>query len=168
MEEKLESYLGSRYHEIDWRDAKSVLFSGDGDDTLALENLRALKAKYTAASPCFSGPSGSSISGSSSIPTCLSKKTPASKSRVRKLRKRSRIRWTNLCDEVMHWQGECSSIRSLISRQMMMTMMTTTTTEKKMAMTQKKTMAISVIAGIWRTDHTLLCGSHQDHQQRTT
>ena len=92
MEEKLESYLEGRYHEMDWKDAKDALFSRDGDDTLALENLHALKAKHMATSLCLSGPSGSCISGSSSITASSSIRTPVSKARVRTLRKRSGVR----------------------------------------------------------------------------
>jgi hypothetical protein len=38
------SYLGNQYTPDDWKDARAALFSGNGDDTLALSNLRALMA----------------------------------------------------------------------------------------------------------------------------
>ncbi|KAG1843865.1 hypothetical protein C8R48DRAFT_780521 [Suillus tomentosus] len=45
-EEAFESHLGDRYSAEDWKDALAALFSGDGDDTIALANLCALKAIY--------------------------------------------------------------------------------------------------------------------------
>jgi hypothetical protein len=45
-EEAFVSYLGDRYSAEDWKDALAALFSGDGDDGIALANLRALKAIY--------------------------------------------------------------------------------------------------------------------------
>ncbi|KAG1791228.1 uncharacterized protein HD556DRAFT_1445494 [Suillus plorans] len=45
-EEGLISYLGDRYHEDDWREAKLAVFSGDGDDYEAMNNLMALKRRY--------------------------------------------------------------------------------------------------------------------------
>ncbi|KAG2063715.1 hypothetical protein BDR04DRAFT_1163363 [Suillus decipiens] len=38
------SYLGDQYTPDDWKDARAALFSGDGDDALALSNLHALMA----------------------------------------------------------------------------------------------------------------------------
>ncbi|KAG1823064.1 hypothetical protein EV424DRAFT_1346538 [Suillus variegatus] len=46
MEEALSSYLGNRYSADDWKESRDALFSADGDDDLALTNLRAVKAKY--------------------------------------------------------------------------------------------------------------------------
>ena len=46
MEEKLASHLGSCYREEDWADAKKALFSGDDDNSLSLDNLRALRARH--------------------------------------------------------------------------------------------------------------------------
>ncbi|KAG1729540.1 hypothetical protein EDD22DRAFT_853119 [Suillus occidentalis] len=43
-EEAFMSYLGDRYSAEDWKDALAALFSGDGNDSIALANLRALKA----------------------------------------------------------------------------------------------------------------------------
>lgn len=45
-EEGLISYLGDRYREDDWREAKLAVFSGDGDDYEAMNNLMALKRRY--------------------------------------------------------------------------------------------------------------------------
>ncbi|KAG2094639.1 uncharacterized protein F5147DRAFT_657116 [Suillus discolor] len=45
-EEAFVSYLGDRYSAEDWKDALAALFSGDGDDIIALANLHALKAIY--------------------------------------------------------------------------------------------------------------------------
>lgn len=45
-EEAFVSYLGDRYSAEDWKDALATLFSGDGDDMIALANLCALKAVY--------------------------------------------------------------------------------------------------------------------------
>ncbi|KAG1851801.1 hypothetical protein C8R48DRAFT_777751 [Suillus tomentosus] len=45
-EEGLISYLGNRYREDDWREAKLAVFSGDGDDYEAMNNLMALKRRY--------------------------------------------------------------------------------------------------------------------------
>jgi hypothetical protein len=46
MEEALLSYLGDRYRADDWKDARAALFSGDGDDSIALTNLLTLKATH--------------------------------------------------------------------------------------------------------------------------
>ncbi|KAG2747122.1 hypothetical protein P692DRAFT_20739742 [Suillus brevipes Sb2] len=46
MEEALSSYLGNRYSPNDWKESRDALFSGDGDDDLALTNLRAVMAKH--------------------------------------------------------------------------------------------------------------------------
>jgi hypothetical protein len=46
MEEAFSSYLGDRYIADDWKDARDALFSGDGDDSIALANLHALKARH--------------------------------------------------------------------------------------------------------------------------
>ncbi|KAG1765876.1 hypothetical protein EV702DRAFT_1050865 [Suillus placidus] len=44
MEDMFLAYLSNQYSLDDWKDAQAALFSGDGDDTLALSNLRALMA----------------------------------------------------------------------------------------------------------------------------
>ncbi|KAG2120556.1 uncharacterized protein F5147DRAFT_766471 [Suillus discolor] len=46
MEKAFSAYLGSRYIADDWKDARDTLFSGDGDDSIALANLDALKVKH--------------------------------------------------------------------------------------------------------------------------
>ncbi|KAG2742215.1 hypothetical protein P692DRAFT_20879773, partial [Suillus brevipes Sb2] len=46
MEESFSSYLGDRYVADGWKDARDALFSGDGDDSIALANLCALKARH--------------------------------------------------------------------------------------------------------------------------
>lgn len=46
MEEALSSYLGDRYCPDDWKAARDALFSGDGDDSIAMANLLALKATH--------------------------------------------------------------------------------------------------------------------------
>ncbi|KAG1781412.1 hypothetical protein EV702DRAFT_1041938 [Suillus placidus] len=46
MEAAFASYLGNRYDTDDWKEARDALFSGDGDDCLALANLLALKARH--------------------------------------------------------------------------------------------------------------------------
>ena len=55
MEEKLASHLGSRYREEDWADAKKALFSGDDDNSLSLDNLRALRARHISQLSSISG-----------------------------------------------------------------------------------------------------------------
>ncbi|KAG1880177.1 hypothetical protein F4604DRAFT_1922859 [Suillus subluteus] len=45
-EEAFVSYLGDQYSAEDWKDALAVLFSGDGNDTIALANFRTLRAIY--------------------------------------------------------------------------------------------------------------------------
>ncbi|KAG0697354.1 hypothetical protein DFH29DRAFT_878763 [Suillus ampliporus] len=45
-EEGLTSYLGDRYREDDWREAKLAVFSGDSDDDEAIHNLISLKRRY--------------------------------------------------------------------------------------------------------------------------
>ncbi|KAG2744346.1 hypothetical protein P692DRAFT_20745736 [Suillus brevipes Sb2] len=52
MEEAFRSYLGVRYSEDEWKEAQHALFSGDGDDDVALENLRVVKAKHMPQTPC--------------------------------------------------------------------------------------------------------------------
>ncbi|KAG0698589.1 hypothetical protein DFH29DRAFT_1002676 [Suillus ampliporus] len=46
MEDAFSSYLGDQYSADDWKDARDVLFSGDGDDSVALANLHVLKARH--------------------------------------------------------------------------------------------------------------------------
>ncbi|KAG2108193.1 uncharacterized protein F5147DRAFT_773777 [Suillus discolor] len=46
MEAKLVSHLGSQYHEEDWTEATRALFSADEDNTQALANLHAIKARH--------------------------------------------------------------------------------------------------------------------------
>ncbi|KAG1879005.1 uncharacterized protein F5891DRAFT_1204399 [Suillus fuscotomentosus] len=46
MEEALLSYLGDRYSADDWKEAQDALFSGDSNDSIALGNLCAVKAKH--------------------------------------------------------------------------------------------------------------------------
>ncbi|KAG1820994.1 uncharacterized protein BJ212DRAFT_1478095 [Suillus subaureus] len=46
MEETFSSYLGDQYVADDWKDARNALFSGNGDDSIALTNLYALKARH--------------------------------------------------------------------------------------------------------------------------
>jgi hypothetical protein len=57
MEEALLSHLGDRYSPNDWKESRDALFSGDGDDQLALANLRAVKAKHI--QPASSAPNDS-------------------------------------------------------------------------------------------------------------
>jgi hypothetical protein len=46
MEKAFSAYLGKRYITDDWKDARDALFSGDGCDSIALTNLRALRARH--------------------------------------------------------------------------------------------------------------------------
>ncbi|KAG1865675.1 hypothetical protein C8R48DRAFT_772675 [Suillus tomentosus] len=46
LEEAFSAYLGDRYIFDDWKDARDALFSGDGDNSIALANLRALKTSH--------------------------------------------------------------------------------------------------------------------------
>ncbi|KAG1875896.1 hypothetical protein C8R48DRAFT_768751 [Suillus tomentosus] len=46
MEEAFSAYLGNQYIANDWKDARDALFSGDGCDSIALTNLRALRARH--------------------------------------------------------------------------------------------------------------------------
>jgi hypothetical protein len=46
MEVTFLSYLSNRYSEDDWKESRDALFSGDGDDMVALDNLRIVKAKH--------------------------------------------------------------------------------------------------------------------------
>lgn len=52
MEEALLSYLGLRYSEDEWKEARHALFSGNGNDDVALENLHVVKAKHIPQAPC--------------------------------------------------------------------------------------------------------------------
>jgi hypothetical protein len=85
MEEAFSSYLGDRYCSEDWKDARDALFSGDGDDSIALANLLALRATHVLQS---SGPS--EISGSQEkLPTVtLALKMYA---RAKRSRKQSKV-----------------------------------------------------------------------------
>jgi len=58
MEEALASYLGARYCPDDWKDARDALFSGDGDDSIALANLLALRDTHVLQSSSSSDISG--------------------------------------------------------------------------------------------------------------
>jgi hypothetical protein len=55
MEAAFSLYLGDQHNTDDWKDARDALFSGDGDNNLALANLLALKARHV-----HQGASGSS------------------------------------------------------------------------------------------------------------
>ncbi|KAG1762160.1 hypothetical protein EV702DRAFT_1052638 [Suillus placidus] len=60
LEEEFSSYLGDRYIFNDWKDARDALFSSDGNDSIALANLRALKTSHIpllSSSPRTDGPS---------------------------------------------------------------------------------------------------------------
>ncbi|KAG1894222.1 uncharacterized protein F5891DRAFT_985223 [Suillus fuscotomentosus] len=46
MEAAFASYLGDRYNADDWQEVRDALFSGNGDDSVALANLVALKARH--------------------------------------------------------------------------------------------------------------------------
>ncbi|KAG1741377.1 hypothetical protein EDD22DRAFT_851700 [Suillus occidentalis] len=46
MEEAFSSYLSDQYIADDWKDARDALFSADGDDSIALANIHALKARH--------------------------------------------------------------------------------------------------------------------------
>jgi hypothetical protein len=46
LEEAFSAYLGDRYIFDDWKDARDALFSGDGDNSIALANLRTLKTSH--------------------------------------------------------------------------------------------------------------------------
>ncbi|KAG2091351.1 uncharacterized protein F5147DRAFT_657956 [Suillus discolor] len=46
MEEKLSSYLGDQYSADDWKDAKTMLFSGEHNVGACLRNLELLRKKY--------------------------------------------------------------------------------------------------------------------------
>jgi hypothetical protein len=61
MEEVFLSYLGDRYADSKWKEARDALFSGDGDDNVALENLRAVKAKHISISPASCAPKDHSV-----------------------------------------------------------------------------------------------------------
>lgn len=47
MEEKLSLYLGDRYSADDWKDAKTMLFSGKDDLGACLRNLETLRKRHT-------------------------------------------------------------------------------------------------------------------------
>ncbi|KAG2737495.1 hypothetical protein P692DRAFT_201874824 [Suillus brevipes Sb2] len=47
MEEKLSLYLGDRYSADDWKDAKTMLFSGEDDLGACLRNLETLRKRHT-------------------------------------------------------------------------------------------------------------------------
>ncbi|KAG2059962.1 hypothetical protein BDR06DRAFT_967504 [Suillus hirtellus] len=55
MEAAFASYLGDQYNVDDWQEVRDALFSSNGDDSLALANLVALKARHV--SQGASGPS---------------------------------------------------------------------------------------------------------------
>jgi hypothetical protein len=61
MEEALLLYLGDRYFPDDWKNARDALFSGDGDNSIALANLLALRANHVLQTVQSSG--SSEISG---------------------------------------------------------------------------------------------------------
>jgi hypothetical protein len=69
MEDALLSYLGDQYSADDWKESRDALFSGDGDDKLALANLRAVKAKHI--HPALSAPKDSSMSNRRSTSACI-------------------------------------------------------------------------------------------------
>ncbi|KAG2352037.1 hypothetical protein BDR07DRAFT_1384917 [Suillus spraguei] len=46
MENMFFVYLGNRYSPDDWAEARDVLWSGDGNDEISLENLLRVKDKY--------------------------------------------------------------------------------------------------------------------------
>ncbi|KAG1851066.1 hypothetical protein DFJ58DRAFT_729045 [Suillus subalutaceus] len=46
MEAAFSSYLGNQYNADDWKEAHDALFSGNGDNSLTLANLLALKARH--------------------------------------------------------------------------------------------------------------------------
>jgi hypothetical protein len=79
------SYLGDQYIPDDWKDARAAMFSGDGDDTVALSNLRALMA----ANIPHGSPVTTSMAKDSPVVTSASRQGGRSRSRsnfkVRKL-----------------------------------------------------------------------------------
>ena len=46
LADKMKTHLSSRYRWEDWKEIKKVLFSGDGDNGLALQNVRAIRPQY--------------------------------------------------------------------------------------------------------------------------
>lgn len=78
MDDTLVSYLGDRYHEEDWVEARHLLFSGDGNDTESLRILKLLKVKYIPDPPEDSSAHTSALR----IDNCLSS-SPIQKSRTR-------------------------------------------------------------------------------------
>ncbi|KAG0698977.1 hypothetical protein DFH29DRAFT_877626 [Suillus ampliporus] len=62
MEEAFLSYLSNQYSEDNWKESRDALFSGDGDDNVALENLRIVKARHIP--PAFCTPKDHSVMGS--------------------------------------------------------------------------------------------------------
>lgn len=72
------SYLGDRYSAEDWKDALAALFSGDGDDGIALENLRALKAIYI---PQASAVSANTTNAAKDLPVVTSARKKNRRSR---------------------------------------------------------------------------------------
>jgi hypothetical protein len=79
MEEALSSYLGNQYSADDWKESRDALFSGDGDDDLALRNLRAVKAKHI---PSASASSDSSVADGPSSARVQSSRKPAKVSKI--------------------------------------------------------------------------------------
>ncbi|KAG1897446.1 uncharacterized protein F5891DRAFT_982629 [Suillus fuscotomentosus] len=79
MEEVFSAYLGNRYIASDWKDARDALFSGDGCDSIALTNLRALRARHILL-----------LSSSSRPDSCLST-TSAQLSHSHKLKSHDRL-----------------------------------------------------------------------------
>lgn len=85
MEEALLSYLGDRYSADDWKEARDALFSGDGNDSIALGNLRAVKAKHLPQA------SSSSANGSSVSTSALRTDGRSSSTRVQQSRRRPKV-----------------------------------------------------------------------------
>ena len=46
LTDRMKTHLSSRYRCEDWKEIEKVLFSGDGDNGLALQNVRAIRLQY--------------------------------------------------------------------------------------------------------------------------
>lgn len=115
------SYLGDRYTPDDWKDARAALFSGDGDDALALSNLRALMAANI--------PQGLSVATSvakdSSVATPASRQGGRSRSRSNFKVRKSVISYVvilkKLCSALSTTkQGNLKTTRKSMTMMMMM------------------------------------------------
>jgi hypothetical protein len=100
MEDAFSSYLGSRYSADDWKDARDALFSGDGDDSIALANLKVLKARHI-----VHATSGSSDMASPAKDSSVARSAPRTSggvSSTRNHRSRTRRRASKVSEIFIH------------------------------------------------------------------